>query len=240
MERFVDLHSHWVPGVDDGVRTVAQGRALLHGLRSLGFGTVIATPHMRPGMFDNDRTALVAGYEATVAELRGETALPAVHLASEHFFDEIVFRRLVAHEGLPYPGGKALLVELPTDTFPARVDARLFDLACHGFVVVVAHPERYRPVWDDPSCLDPLLDAGACLLLDACSVVGKYGRAPQRAAERLLDDGAYQAACSDAHRPEDVGELDRALRRLDTLVGRAELERLFDEGPRQILGGKPG
>jgi hypothetical protein len=81
---------------------------------------------------------------------------------------------------------------------------------------------------------------GACLLLDACSVVGKYGRAPQRAAERLLDDGAYQAACSDAHRPEDVGDLDRALQRLDTLVGRTELERLFDEGPRQILGGKPG
>jgi protein-tyrosine phosphatase len=237
---FVDLHSHWVPGVDDGVRTVEHGRALLRGLRALGFETVVATPHMRPGMFDNDRTMLVAGYDAMLSELGGEASLPTVHLASEHFFDEIVFRRLLAKEGLPYPGGKAILVELPPEAFPARIDARLFDLACHGLLPVVAHPERYRPVWNDPACLDPLLDAGACLLLDACSVVGKYGRAAQRAAEQLLEDCAYQAACSDTHRPEDVGDLDRALARLDKLVGREELVRLFGDGPRQILDGKLG
>lgn len=232
----MDLHCHWVAGIDDGVRTAADGLRLLDGLRSLGFGVVVATPHMRPGMFDNDQAALQHAYHATLDALR-DHPLPEVHLASEHFFDDVVYERLMHDAGLPYPGGKAVLVELPPLAMPARIDARLFDLRCKGLLPVIAHPERYRPVWRDSRCLDPLLDAGACLLLDVCSLVGKYGRAAQGAAEALLEDGAYAAACSDAHRPEDVERVARALDRLRELAGVQEAERLLRDGPAGILRG---
>jgi protein-tyrosine phosphatase len=103
-------------------------------------------------------------------------------------------------------------------------------------VPVLAHPERYEPVWKDDRCLDPLLDAGAHLLLDVCALVGKYGRAPQRAAEKLLEDDAYEAACSDAHKPRDVEDVVRAIARLEQLAGAEEARRLLSEGPRGILG----
>lgn len=236
MAGFVDLHCHWVAAVDDGVRTPADGLRLLDGLRSVGFEVVVATPHMRPGMFDNDKAALERGYRETLAALDGKP-LPEVHLASEHFFDDVVYERLMRGEGLPYPGGKAVLVELPPQAMPARIDARIFDLRCQGLLPVIAHPERYQPVWHDADCLDVLFDAGACLLLDLCSLVGKYGRAPQRAAEALLEDGAYSAACSDAHKPEDVADVARALERLRTLVGAEEADGLLGDGPRDILRG---
>lgn len=237
MSGFVDLHCHWIAGVDDGVRTAEEGRRLLEGLRRLGFERVVATPHMRPGLFDNDRAALERGYEATVQAL-GSAGLPDVGLASEHFLDDVVFGRLVRGEGLPYPGGKAVLVELPVRVMPPRVDERLFDLRCAGLLPVVAHPERYEAVWRDAACLDPLLEAGACLLLDACAVVGKYGRAAQRAAEQLLEEEAYSAACTDAHADGDVDAVERALARLAELVGAAERDRLLGEGPRAILAGR--
>lgn len=236
MPGFVDLHCHWVAGIDDGVRTAADGRLLLDGLRSLGFSVVVATPHMRPGMFDNDKAALERAYRETLDALRGHP-LPEVHLASEHFFDDVVYERIMRDAGLPYPGGKAVLVELPPLAMPARIDARLFDLRCKGLLPVLAHPERYRPVWRDSGCLDPLLDAGACLLLDVCSLVGKYGRAAQRAAEALLEEGAYAAACSDAHRPDDLETIARALDRLRTLVGAEDTRGLLCEGPAAILRG---
>jgi protein-tyrosine phosphatase len=235
---FIDLHCHWIAAIDDGARTTDESLAMLRGLRDAGFDRVVATPHMRPGMFDNDRAALQAAFEAMRPVVTGPTAgkLPVVHLASEHFFDDVVFGRLVRGEALPYPGGKCVLVEVGQGAFPARLQHRFFDVKRAGLTPVLAHPERYEPVWKDDACLDPLLDAGAHLLLDVCALVGKYGRAPQRAAEKLLEDDAYEAACSDAHKPRDVEDVVRAIERLEQMVGKPEALRLLSEGPLGILG----
>lgn len=239
MRGFIDLHCHWIAAIDDGAKTTDESLAMLRGLRDAGFDRVVATPHMRPGMFDNDRAALQRAFEAMQPVVTCATVgrLPAVHLASEHFFDDVVFGRLVRGEALPYPGGKCVLVEVGQGPFPARLQHRFFDVKRAGLTPVLAHPERYEPVWKDDACLDPLLDAGAHLLLDVCALVGKYGRAPQRAAEKLLEDDAYEAACSDAHKPRDVDDVVRAIERLEQLVGAVEAVRLLAEGPRGILGG---
>lgn len=242
---FLDLHCHWLPGIDDGARSIEASVAMLEGLKEAGFDDVVATPHMRPAMWENDRAALTATFERTREALGGPRhELPRVHLASEHWLDDVVFARLVQGEGLPYPalgdalrGGKrGVLVELPPRAFPPRLERRFFDLGRAGLRPVLAHPERYEPVWKDDRCLDPLLDAGALLLLDVCALVGKYGRASQRAAERLLDDGAYEAACSDAHRPEDVDAVVRAVTVLEARAGKEESQRLLRDAPRAILG----
>src|SRR3954462_6017713 len=101
MRGYIDLHSHWVARIDDGVKTEEAGIALLRGLHQAGFSTVVATPHMRPGMFDNDRAALERAYAAMRPAIEAAGPLPELHLASEHFFDDIVFDRLKRGEGLP-------------------------------------------------------------------------------------------------------------------------------------------
>jgi protein-tyrosine phosphatase len=237
MRGFVDLHCHWIAAIDDGARTADEGLRMLQKLFEIGFDVVVATPHMRPGMFDNDRAALERAFGAMQQTLSAAPSpLPAVHLASEHFFDDVVFARLMRGDALPYPGGKSVLVEFGATAFPLRVQHRMFDLRRAGLSPVLAHPERYEPVWRDDTCLDPLLDAGARLLLDVCALVGKYGRAPQRAAEKLLEDDAYDAACSDAHRPHDVDEAAGAIDRLVSLVGEPEAMRLLGDGPRALGG----
>jgi protein-tyrosine phosphatase len=236
---FVDLHCHWISSIDDGARTFEEGLAMLRGLREVGFDSVVATPHMRPGMFDNDRSSLLRAYDAMRPVLDGQRDLPSVHLSSEHFFDDVVFGRLLRGEALPYPGNKAVLVEFGHGAFPIRAQHRFFDLRRAGLVPVLAHPERYESVWKDDTCLDPLLDAGADLLLDICALVGKYGRQPQRAAEKLLAEGAYEAACSDAHRPADVAIVARGIERLEELIGVSESKRLLSDGPKGILGVTP-
>jgi protein-tyrosine phosphatase len=247
---FVDLHCHWVAAIDDGARTAEEGLTMLRRLREVGFDDVVATPHMRPGMFDNDRARIERAFGEMQRTLTEAPQIPAVHLASEHFFDDVVFGRLVRGEALPYrasaptgapeqgrPAPVPVLIEFGQGPFPVRAQHRFFDLRRAGLEPVLAHPERYDPVWKDDSCLDPLLDAGAHLLLDVCSLVGKYGRSPQRAAERLLEDDAYEAACSDAHRVADVDLVASAIERLTELVGADEAERLLGEGPRAILRG---
>lgn len=239
MAGFIDLHSHWVVGIDDGVRTTDESIALLQALSKAGFERVIATPHMRPGMFDNTKAELEAAYQRTRTAIEGTAGLPPMlDLASEHFFDDIVFSRLIEGDSLPYPGGKAVLVEFGPRAFPAMVTHRFFDLLRRGIRPVVAHPERYEPVWKDPHCLDAIVDGGAVLLLDLAALAGKYGRAPRKAAETLLEEGYYYAACSDAHRASDVVEVIKGIAELEELAGREEVEFLLIEGPTHILEGR--
>lgn len=240
MTGFVDLHCHWIAGIDDGAKTPEDGAAMLRGLRTLGFDTVVATPHMRPAMFPNERHHLEAAYAAMRVHIQGE--MPQTLLASEHFFDEVVFARLMRGEGLPYPQiattkikRRSILIEFP-EHFPAQVAHRFDDLMRVGLRPVLAHPERYRSVWKDDACLDPLLELGTALLLDVCALVGKYGAAAEKAAHKLLDEEAYEAACTDAHRPDDLTVVEKALARLEQLVGKQERDRLMREGPLGILG----
>jgi protein-tyrosine phosphatase len=210
---------------------------MLRALKGAGFDMVIATPHMRPAMFDNDKEGLTNAFQAMTGPL-SQPGLPEVGLSSEHFFDDVVFARMMSGQALPYPGDNAVLVEFPTEAFPARVTERFFDLRVKKKLrPVLAHPERYRPVWKDITVLDPLLDGGAILLLDVAALVGKYGRKTEKAAHRLLEEGYYEAACSDAHRAEDVVHVARGIERLAALEGDEEVDYLMREGPLSILRG---
>ena len=161
-------------------------------------------------MFDNDRGRIERAFAAMQPILTESGPLPMVHLASEHFFDDVVFGRLVRGEALPY-GGSArpparplapALIEFGNGPFPVNVQHRFFDLRLRRRRAgSCSTPSATTRLWRDDECLTPFLDAGAHLLLDVCSLVGKYGRSAQRAAEKLLEEDAYEAACSDAHRP---------------------------------------
>lgn len=246
MRGYIDLHSHWVAGIDDGAKTTADSIALLRGLFETGFSTVVGTPHMRPGMFDNTAETLRNAFDRTRAALPPGPGLPDLHLASEHFFDHVVFERLVSEAALPYPalvepaatgGRRSALIEFPTNRFPSNITHRIFDMMRKKIRPVIAHPERYEPVWDDPSVLDPLLDAGAVLQLDVAALAGRYGRTPRRAAEALLGEGYYQCASSDAHSLKDIAAVREGIQLLFSRAGREEAEFLLIEGPRQILNG---
>ena len=211
---------------------------MLERLYALGFSRVMATPHMRPGMFDNARADLIAAYERMQPAVRARSGLPEVGLSSEHYFDDVVYERLLAGAGLPYPGGRAVLLEFWGNEFPDVVMKRIFDLRQRGLLTVIAHPERYRSIWRSPEILERLVDSGAAALLDTAALVGKYGREPKRSALKLLERGLYHAACSDAHRTADLDELEKGMRVIAESYDDDEIEFLFRRGPTAILAGE--
>ncbi|HMI93244.1 MAG TPA: CpsB/CapC family capsule biosynthesis tyrosine phosphatase [Polyangiales bacterium] len=234
---YVDLHCHYIPAIDDGVRTVEQGIALCEALGALGYTTVAATPHIRPGMFDNQRADLEARFARFVEAAAGRD-LPELVLGAEHFCDGDFRELFESRQALPYTGGKALLIELSTERVPPGVAEQCFRMQVQGVRPVIAHPERYSQLFDATTALERLLDMGVPWLLDLMSLEGKYGRRPRRAAERMLEEGAYYAACTDCHRPEDAEIVARAIERLRQLVGGDEAHVLIADHPRAILRGE--
>ncbi len=239
MGPYLDLHSHWVADIDDGARTTEDSADLLKALRDIGFAKVVATPHMRAGLFENSREDIEQAYAATLRALEAHDDLPEVALAAEHHLDDVAFRRLVDGRGLLYPpAGRCALIEFPYDHFPLRCAERLFELRCKKIRPVLAHPERYRPVWKNIEVLDPLLDGGTLLLLDVAALDGKYGRSSKRTAIELLEAGYYFAACSDAHRIADVKAVGRGIKKLVKVMGAEEAEFMLQTGPRQVIEGQ--
>ena len=238
MTETVDLHCHWLPGIDDGPRDIEDSVAILRCLRAVGMTRVVATPHMRPGLYDNTRPQILAAFERTVPQLKRHSALPAVSVSSEHYFDELVYQRLVAGEGLPLPGGRAVLIEFAGSASPAGLDHRLADLRRCGLLPVIAHPERYQWLWDRPEVLERLIDDGAACVLNAAALVGGNGRRVQNCAEDFLDRGLYHATCSDAHEPEDVTAFADGLAHIESDFGPDEVEFLLRGGPARLLAGR--
>jgi protein-tyrosine phosphatase len=239
MQGFIDLHCHYLPAVDDGVKTAEDGRALLLALRGIGFAHVVATPHMRPALWDNQAPALREAYAAFASSVQGRPEFPTTALSAEHFFDDVTYGRLARGEGLPYEKGRTVLVEFPYESLPVGLAARFFDLRMKRLRPVVAHPERYEPFWKGPEkAAESMRRAGGVLLLDVAALVGKYGSRAQRAAEELVRCAAYYGACSDAHRPGDVDEVAGGIARLRALAGDDELRRLLVTGPGEILAGR--
>lgn len=234
---YVDLHSHYLPGIDDGVRTMAEGLELLAGLKRVGYAKVIATPHIRTAMFDNRKPGLERAYRELSEIAAGIDDLPETGLAAEHFCDDVFWELFLAGESMPYPGGKAALIEFHYEMWPRRMEERFFEMQLRGVRPVLAHPERYAALFSSTDPIDPLLEVGTVALLDLMSLVDRYGRRTQRAAERMLDEGVYYAACSDAHRPGDAQLVGQAIERLRSLVGDEETQELLDENPRRILSG---
>lgn len=236
MSGYVDLHLHYVPGVDDGVRTFDETKRMLEGLAAIGYVKCVATPHIRSGMFDNRKAGLEKGFREVAEQLAG-LAVPELGLASEHFFDDVFWQLFEKREVLPYPGDNAILVELHPDRWPRGLTERFFKMQVAGLRPMIAHPERYSPLANETEPLDALLDAGAMTQLDLMSLVGRYGDRPRRVAERMLEEGAYDIACSDAHRPEDVELVARAIERLRELVGDDEARSLLATNPAGVLDG---
>jgi protein-tyrosine phosphatase len=233
MTGLVDLHAHFLPGVDDGPRELAESLAIVRGLQALGYGCLVATPHARPGLFDPDGPALLAA----LTELRGALGPlePRVFLAGEHYLDDVIWTRIAEHRGRPYPNGRAILVEIPTSgPAPARLADQLFRLRVGGLRPVMAHPERISAFQEDPALVEALHAAGIPMAADLTSLVGGGGRHARRTLEKFLEHSLIDVACTDIHSADELPDVEKALARLRKLCGSELFDRLVRDGPARL------
>jgi len=198
----IDLHSHLLPGIDDGVRTIAESLDLLRAAHEDGIARIAATPHVR-----EDYPTTPAEMELRLAEVCGaarEAAIPVEVLPGGELDLEFAARLDDADLRRFGLGGRPslLLLEFPYLGWPLQLADLVFDLQLRGFRIVLAHPERNVDVQHEPERLRPLVDSGVVVQLTAASLDGRLGGAPRTAAKRLLDSRLAHLLASDAHAPD--------------------------------------
>jgi protein-tyrosine phosphatase len=237
----IDLHSHILPGVDDGAPDLDTSLQMLRIAAADGTKKIVATPHQRhPAGYHVGRERA----EQTFAEVRraAEEAGIGVELALAaeiHFSPEIP--EGIAEGGLlPLcPGGRYFLLELPVTSVPGAIRELVFELQTAGCFPVLAHPERNFEIAGQPEIARELRERGMPLQLTAGSITGAFGRASEKASRKLLRWGAVDVIASDAHNAgRRAPGLSESLKVAARILGADRAEQLVTENPARLLAGE--
>lgn len=234
---FVDLHSHVLPGLDDGSPDLATSIAMLRALEAVGFERIAATPHQKEAQFLPDAAAIDHAFGQVQGALHDAGIRLELSLAAENFWDATFFRRWQDGTVPRYDGGRAFLFEIAPADLPTRFVETLFQIRVKGFLPVLAHPERYRAIADDLSFAEKL-GADTPLVVDLGALAGYHGWRTGRVARRLVAEGLAHAAASDVHEPSDVRAAAEGIAWIRKKLGVRAVTRLCDENPRRILAGE--
>jgi protein-tyrosine phosphatase len=234
----IDLHNHILPGVDDGAADLTESVEIARQFLSEGVTRVAATPHLNP---ERGTGPTVDEVRKKVDDLRQALASRAVDLmivtGNELYLVPEAPDLLEAGSVCTLGEGHYVLVEvsLLARERPLFLDDTIFRLQLAGYVVILAHPDRYPFVLRDTHSLDGLLERGVVLQLTAPSLLGHYGAPVRRAAEGLLRAGSYALAASDRHHPGVDRSLSDLHRRIAALTDDPTADLLLRDNPARVL-----
>ena len=198
----VDIHSHLLPGIDDGAATIEDTLLLTNQLQSLGFEQCITTPHITSNVWDNTPEIIESTYQTATAILKNEHKI-ALRYAAEYMIDP-GFVHLFQNESLLTLKENYVLVEISYINAPIQLYAVIFDLQIAGYRPILAHPERYNYYHHHFHDYEKLKNAGCLFQLNLLSTVGYYGAEVARVAERLLKKGMIDFVGSDVHHTNHI------------------------------------
>ena len=198
-----DMHSHLIPGIDDGSQTMDETIAMLAKFESLGYSKVITTPHIMSDSYPNTPEIILAGLEKVRNEMHQLGMKIQLEAAAEYYFDETLIP-LIKNKKLLTFGDNYVLIEFGFHTPPQYVDQVFFDLKTMGYRVVVAHFERYMYYLGKIDQAIEWREKGINIQLNLNSLSGNYGPAIKKQAEALIDAQAIDFVGTDCHRIEHL------------------------------------
>jgi len=235
----IDLHTHILPGVDDGVKTMDDAVAFARVAAGDGVRTIVATPHYRDGFYINARADVLEGVAALNARLQAEQVEISVLPGAEvHVSADIIERVKSGHAPTLADNGRTVLFELSMSQYPIDLENLVFRMRLAGLQVLFAHPERIRYFQDDISRYEAVVRLGAYGQITTGSVTGTFGEDVVEFSEQLARKRLVHVVASDAHnirgRPP---VLSSSMDRLGSWMGEAFARRMADDIPRALLSG---
>lgn len=218
-----DMHSHLLPGIDDGVPDIETSLELIKGLQALGFKKIITTPHIMWDMYRNTPRIIQEKLSLVRTALQENNIDVEINAAGEYFLDEHVEDLLEKREPLLTISDNKVLVEFSM-AFPSlNIKDILFEMQMQGYQPIIAHPERYTYLQQDKKFYDELRDIGCIFQLNILSLSGHYGRSVLELANYLMKNNFYELIGTDMHH---IGHLE-ALKELRMNTG---IRTLLDSG----------
>jgi tyrosine-protein phosphatase YwqE len=208
----VDIHSHLIPGVDDGSKSTEETIKILQAMGDLGVKKMITTPHIYHDLYPNTEAQLISAHQHLVQELSHEGVEVEVELAAEYFMDEYLLEKIKKKLPLLSFGDNYLLVETGFNSAPAILEEVIFEIKINGYKPLLAHPERYEYLFDNEKMIKRLIDLQVEFQVSVPSLGGMYGPEIKKMAQNMIKNRYVHCIGSDLHRYPQVEMIKKAAR----------------------------
>lgn len=205
----VDMHSHLIPGIDDGSQSVEESVALIKRMEGYGLKKLIITPHIMTEFYKNTPEIIHTGLEALKLVLKEENISIELGAAAEYYLDEFFLEKINTGQKLLTFGDNHVLVETGFMSKPSMLLESFFQLEMAGYRPVLAHPERYLYLHQDAELLEAMIDRNMNFQLNLLSITGYYSKPVKKFAEKLIDKGLVKLVGTDCHNEKYLDYMER-------------------------------
>ncbi|WP_062060320.1 tyrosine-protein phosphatase [Aquimarina longa] len=208
-EDYIDIHSHLIPGIDDGVKTIYQSAYILEQFEKFGIKKVITTPHIMQDVWPNSSHTITNGLKE-LKEVLPPLGITKIELqaSAEYMMDDLFYKRIKNNDILPLHKD-FILVEMSTFSPPMNLSEILFEIKLAGYIPILAHPERYSFYQNDLKKYDKLKESGFLFQLNLLSLSGYYGEQIKSFGKKLIDLGYIDFTGSDIHNYHQLETLEK-------------------------------
>ena len=229
----IDFHSHILPGIDDGSRNLEQSIAIVNEAKEAGFTKIISTSHYMENYYEcneKNRKELLEQVQKNVNGIE-------LCLGNEIYITNNIIELLQNGQASSINGTKYVLFEFPLiTTRPMNDKEVIYRLVENGYIPIIAHPERYPFIQENPDYLFELEEMGALFQSNYGSIIGMYGLKAKKTLKILLKNNLISFFGSDAHRPEQVyNKMPKIIKKLKKIISNEEFEEFTEINPEKVL-----
>lgn len=232
----IDIHSHIIPNVDDGARSVEETFNILKEAQEAGFTDVILTSHFLLNYYETNAQELIFWKEKLQEVLKKQGTKINLHSGMEIYITNQMEKLLENKKILTLANSGYMLIELPLATNVKYFDYVVYYLEAKGIKPIIAHPERYKCVQKDPDIVEEYIEKGCLIQCNYGSIVNLYGREAEKTIKTLLKKNQVHFLGSDVHRENGTYLiiLD-AIKKIRKIIGENKINELTTINPKKIL-----
>ena len=243
----IDLHSHLLPSIDDGVRTYDESLEILENYANHGITDIVLTPHYVPEtpysspkienqkLLQGLKNRIASSKTRAISRGEPEPKFPNLYLGNEIYIDPGIKNLLAMQKISSINNTKYLLIELPMSGHFESYELIFRELIKLGYHIVLAHPERYRAFQSDFQKLEDLRNAGILFQSNLGSILGQYGKSAKKIVKKLAKKNMIFCFGTDIHHPRDYSEIKKAQKKLRKYYSDTELEKVLSSNAVQII-----
>lgn len=235
----IDFHTHILPNIDDGARSIEETIHLVKEAKKVGFEAIISTSHYMEGYYETNTPEREIWINVIYQKLQEENINMKLYLGNEIYLSENIVQLLEEGKASTINDTSYLLFEMPLNIEPMNLYHVAYQMTQYKLVPVLAHPERYAFVQQSPELINELIEKGVLMQANYASIMGYYGKRAQVIVKKLLENNMVHFLGSDVHRANTIyPRIPQILSKLTEIIGKEKLEKLTTINPKLALKNK--
>lgn len=235
----IDFHSHILPNVDDGSKSVEETFNLIKEAKNVGFNAIISTSHYIENYYEvgvEERTTWIYGI---MKALRNDNINFEIYLGNEAYFSENLIKLINEKKVATINGSKYLLFEFAMNVKPMNIYDVIYEIIENKYIPILAHPERYSFIQKEPNLIEELIESGVLMQCNYGSFIGQYGEKAKIISKKMLENDMVHFLGTDVHKQNSIyPKIPEILEVIEKMVGQEKLNELTKINPKLVLENK--